>query len=85
MDEYLFLSIKSRHYRWNKIQCFNFAKKYIKILNKKYPEGVPPDQYFVLPGYEDMTKFQPIFVFDPIEGGFTLTSNTTFFSPNKIK
>jgi hypothetical protein len=83
MDQELFLAIKSRHYKWNRIQCFNFANKFLKIIAKKYPEGIPQNQYFVIPGYEDMTKFQPIVMFDIIEQAFILTSSTLFFTPSK--
>jgi hypothetical protein len=84
MDYSLFQAIKSRHYKWNRIQCFNFANKYVKIIARKFPEGIPDNQYFVIPGYEDMTKFQPIVIFDTIEQAFILTSNTVFFTPSKL-
>lgn len=84
MDFNLFKSIKARHYKWNRIQCFNFANKFVKIIANKYPEGIPATEYFVIPGYEDVTKFQPIVVFDTIEQAFMLTSNTLFFTPSNL-
>jgi len=84
IDYQLFKSIKSRHYRWNRIQCFNFANKYVNIISKKYPNGIEENQYFVIPGYEDMTKFQPIVVFDNIQNKFVLTTNTMFFTPSNL-
>ena len=84
MDYSLFQAIKSRHYKWNRIQCFNFANKFLKIIAKAHPEGIPENQYYVIPGYEDMTKFQPIIAFDIIEQAYILTSNTVFFTPSKL-
>lgn len=84
MDFQLFQSIKSRHFKWNRIQCFNFANKFVKIIANKYPAGVPENTYFVIPGYETMTKFQPIVVFDNIEQSFKLSMNTTFFTPSHL-
>jgi len=83
MDFQLFKSIKSQHYKWNRTQCFNFANKIVNIVSRKYPAGIKENEYFVLPGYEHMTKFQPIIVFDKIENRFILSTNTVFFTPSK--
>lgn len=86
MDFILFKSIKSQHYKWNRIQCLAFANRHLDTIKKKYPDGniLPPNTYFVLPGYEHMTKFQPIIVFDSIENIFILSTNTVFFTPSII-
>jgi len=84
MDFQLFKSIKSQHYKWNRNQCFSFANKFVNIISKKYPNGVPNNTYFVIPGCEHMTKFQPIVVFDEVEQRFIVKTDTLFFTPSKL-
>jgi hypothetical protein len=84
MDLQLFQSIKSKHYKWNRIQCFRFADRFVRIISSKYPKGIPESEYFVLPGYESMTRFQPIVIFDPLTATFILSSNTVFFTPSNL-
>jgi hypothetical protein len=84
MDYEILRVIKAKHSKWNRIQCQHHVNKYIKLLTKNMPNGLPEGQYFVIPGYEDVPRFQPILVFNHESKEFELTSNTKFFKPIKI-
>lgn len=85
MNYEIFKVIKSKHYKWNRIQCQNFVNKYIDKLQLLLPRGIPENQYFVVPGYEHVTRFQPIIIFNASSKLYELSSTTKFFTPIKIK
>jgi hypothetical protein len=70
--------IKSRNKGWNKYACIRFVDKCLTRIKAKLPDGIPSNQYFVLPGFEDVCHNQPIIIFDPTESMYKLTLNNKF-------
>lgn len=70
-------TIKLYNRRFTRQQCINQADKYINLISNKYPEGVNSNVYFVIPGYEHITKNQPVVVYSE-EGEFKLSTNNMF-------
>ena len=85
MEYEVFKAIKSLHYRWNRIQCQSFVDRFISKLIKWIPNGIPENQYIVLPGYEHITRFQPIIIYNQEAKIYQLSSDTKFFKPIKLK
>lgn len=85
MEYEVFKTIKSKHFRWNRIQCQSFVDKFIDKLSKWIPDGIPENQYIVLPGYEHITRYQPIIVYNQEAKIYQLTNDTKFFKPIKLK
>jgi hypothetical protein len=84
MDTEALRTIKNLNWRWRPTKCIKFAKGYIDIITKKYPLGIPGNEYFVLPGFEHVTKNQPIVAYNGAEGQFELTVTTKFQLLNTV-
>jgi len=70
--------IKSRNKGWNKYACIRFVEKWLSRLKTQLPDGIPENQYFVLPGFEDVGHNQPIIKFDPSESMYKIALNNKF-------
>jgi len=77
MDLTALKTIKQKNPKWSIAQCKKHAQKVINIITNKYPEGCEA-QYFVLPGFEHVTKNQPIISFNLSEGSWGLDNQTKF-------
>jgi len=74
-------TIRIHNYKWNKVKATKFANNFINIISKKYPAGLDSNVYFVLPGFEHVTKHQPIVEFNPVEGIWELSTTDLFKQP----
>jgi len=62
-------------------ECKKIAGGFVNLINKKHPAGLDvgvDNVYFALPGFEHVTKNQPVVTFDPTEGMWILDTNTKF-------
>lgn len=71
-------SIRNNNLKWSITKCKQFSETFIDIITKKYPIGIDDSTYFVIPGYEHVTKNQPIIAFNPSEGSWELETTTKF-------
>jgi|SaaInlV_125m_DNA_1040241.scaffolds.fasta_scaffold00121_25 hypothetical protein len=76
MDELALKTIINYNKRWRSRKATIFVNKYIKLISQKYPEGLK--DYFVVPGFEHVTRNQPIIVFNNTEDIWELRSNTLY-------
>jgi|TARA_B110000902_G_C14092744_1_gene507523 hypothetical protein len=76
MDELALKTIISYNKRWRARKATIFVNKYIKLISEKYPKGLK--DYFVVPGFEHVTRNQPIIVFNSTEDIWELRSNTLY-------
>tara|TARA_R110001606_G_scaffold280757_1_gene429522 strand:- start:231 stop:476 length:246 start_codon:yes stop_codon:yes gene_type:complete len=76
MDELALKTIINYNKRWRARKATIFVNKYIKLISQKYPEGLK--DYFVVPGFEHVTRNQPIIVFNTTEDIWELRSNTLY-------
>ena len=59
------------------------AKEFTDLINKKYPEGVEDETtYFVMPGFEHVTKHQPIAGYNSTEASWELYTTDLYLQPN---
>lgn len=70
-------TIRSQNSKWSAAKCKKHAQNFINAINGAYPEGTEGDQYFVIPGFEHVTKNQPIISYSE-EGEWVLEINTKF-------
>lgn len=63
-------------------QALKFVEKHINLLNSTYPQGFDNEEktYFVLPGFENTTKNQPIIKFNPGEGKWELHTTSPYIT-----
>lgn len=73
--------IKDYNLKLTLLECKDKAIEFIQIITKKYPNGLD-NTYFVMPGFEHVTRNQPIASFDPTEGLWQLDINTKFENIN---
>jgi len=78
MDNEIIKIIKNSNSKWSIPKCKKYVDNFIKIISKKYPLGLENNEYFVLPGFEHVTKNQPIIKFDPTESTWVLEKTTKF-------
>lgn len=78
MDIAAIQTIRNYNRRWGKRAAEKFASKFINLINKKYPEGPDKNTYYVIPGFEQVTRDQPIVQFNETDGIWVLSSFTLF-------
>lgn len=71
-------TIKRQNSKWTIAKCKKHAQSVINMISKEFPDGIDTEHYFVVPGFEHVTKDQPIITFDPTEGQWELNINTKF-------
>jgi len=76
-------TVKIHNWKWTKGKIEKFLKLHLKLVQDKYPEGLPNSTYFVVPGFEHVTKNQPVVKFSPAEGIWVISTLTLF--ENNIK
>jgi hypothetical protein len=58
----------------NKVSYYNkLFNKYLRIISKKYPDGIKERDYFSVPGYEHVTTGRPIIKYSKEDKEFYLT------------
>lgn len=70
-------TIKALNLKWSKKQCLAYVDKYINVIAKKYPDGIPSNEYFVVPGFEH-TVHKPIIKYNEVESTYELDSTSIF-------
>jgi hypothetical protein len=78
MDPLAIRTVQLRSLRCTKEQATAELTKHLDLISNKYPEGLPSDTYFVIPGFEHVTKNQPIIKFNPAEGVWEVKSINKF-------
>lgn len=75
-------TIRVHNWKMPRNKAVKLAQGYLDILQKNYPLGLDkPSSYFVLPGFEHVTRMQPIAVYSPTEGLWELS--TTDYLPQQ--
>jgi hypothetical protein len=79
-------TIRIHNWKWSRTKAVKYAQKYLDLVSNRYPNGLPEntkEEYFVLPGFDHVTKNQPIMVFSPTQLIWELTSTSLFLEPKK--
>ncbi len=78
-------TIKFHNKRWSKARSLRYVDNLINnFIAKKYPEGLPENQYLVLPGYEHVARNQPIITFNSKINQYQLGTITKFYLENTL-
>ena len=82
MDGAAIQTIRNYNRRWGKRAAERFASRFINLINKKYPDGYDSEAkgrvYYVIPGFEQVTRDQPIVEFNETDGIWKLSAFTLF-------
>ena len=78
-------TIRIQNYSITRSKARDAGSNFIKIINSRYPNGVDSDKetYFVMPGYEHVTKYQPVATFNNSDNSWELSTINKFKRPNK--
>jgi hypothetical protein len=71
-------TVKIHNWKWTRYKIEKFLKNILKLVQNKYPEGLTNGTYFVVPGFEHVTKAQPIIRFNPAEGMWEISTINLF-------
>ena len=71
-------TIKVHNWGFSRLECIDLANRYMDFIRNKYPLGIEPNNYFVIPGYEHVTKNQPIIIYNGVEGEYKLSTANLF-------
>jgi hypothetical protein len=80
-------TIRIHNWSWSRIKAIKFADSFINLISNKYPLGIEDiknQTYFVVPGFEHVTKNQPIIKFNPAEGAWELSVTNLLSDLNNI-
>lgn len=64
--------------KWTIAKCRKHVNTIIKGVDKLYPDGLDAGNYIVIPGFEHVTKNQPVLSYNAINSVWDLNINTTF-------
>lgn len=85
MDVNAIRTIRIHNFKATRPSCVEKAQKFLDTLTKHRPMGFDGesdnDQYYVMPGYEHVTKYQPIAIYSGTEGEWQLSSTSLFVQP----
>jgi len=84
MDLNAIRTIRIHNFKASRTACVKKAKAFLDLLTKHKPKGfteVGTEQYYVMPGFEHVTKFQPVAVYSDTEGEWQLSCTTLFVEP----
>jgi len=85
MDNNAIKTIRIHNFKATRTSCVEKAQEFLDMLTKHRPMGFvvksDNDQYYVMPGYEHVTKSQPVAVFATVEGEWQLSSTNLFVQP----
>jgi len=72
-------TIRIHNWKMSKTKAVKLAQKYLDLIQSKYPMGPDNDTtFFVVPGFEHVTRLQPIVTFNPTEGAWELSTTDLF-------
>jgi len=73
-------TIKWLNWKLSNLEIMQMVDKFINLISARYPLGLEGsnEQYFVVPGFEHVTKNQPIIRFVDGEGEWQLSTSTKF-------
>ena len=77
-------TIRVHKWKMTKRQAEKFAQNYVDIIQNAYPIGIEDtdnETYFVLPGFEHVTKHQPVVAYHPTQGMWELQTRDKFLLP----
>lgn len=77
-------TIRIHNWKWSRTKAEKFAKKYVGIISRAYPigiEGSDTETYFVMPGFEHVTKHQPVVAYNPTQGEWEVQTRDLFLLP----
>jgi len=84
MDIFAVRTVRIHNWKWPKLKAEKLLKHYVDIIGKKYPTGIEEsNQYFVVPGFEHVTKDQPIISYNPAEACWEVSTTTQFLINKK--
>ena len=77
-------TIRIHNFSKSRSQAREIGETFVTLIGRKYPNGPDTDKeiYFVLPGYEHVTKYQPVAVFNKLDNSWELSTINTFKQPN---
>jgi len=76
MDFNALKTIKNYNLKLSLLDCKNKAESFLKLISKKYPKG--KSEYFVMVGFEHVTKNQPIAQYNTDLNEWEIKSITKF-------
>tara|TARA_R110002012_G_scaffold194335_5_gene362144 strand:- start:222 stop:464 length:243 start_codon:yes stop_codon:yes gene_type:complete len=71
-------TIKRGKKKWSIAKCKKHVKSIIKGVDNLYPDGLSKGNYIVIPGFEHVTKNQPVLSYNATNSVWDLNINTTF-------
>jgi len=87
MDHVAINTIRVQNWGMSITRAKRVAMDFLNLLSIKYPTGLGEEvvnpTYFVMPGFEHVTKNQPIGVYNGSEGCWELSTSTLFVEPNQ--
>jgi len=85
-EEKAIRTIRALKWRCSKYRAKKIINTYGRIITKKYPNGLDTsnEEYFVLPGFEHVTKNQPVFKYNNSLGNWEIKAESKFNNPNTI-
>lgn len=78
MDLSAIRTVQIHKFRCTKDEAVEELSKNLNLIANKYPAGLDTNTYFVVKGYEHVTKNQPIIRFSPSEGNWEITTINHF-------
>jgi hypothetical protein len=79
MDIDALKTIRIHNWKMPRTKAIKLAQKYLEVIQFSYPTGVEDETtYFVIPGFEHVTRFQPIVVYNLTEGIWEVSTTNLF-------
>jgi hypothetical protein len=80
-------TIRIQNFDFDREDARQSAKEFIDLITAKYPSGLEDEtinekSYFVMPGYEHVTRHQPIAGYNSKEASWELYTTDLFLQPN---
>jgi len=84
MDVRAVRTVRIHNWKWPRTKAEKLLIKYKDLITKKYPQGIEEtNQYFTVPGYEHVTKDQPIIFYNHTEGSWEISVANQFINPKQ--
>lgn len=83
MNQEAIKTIRVHNWGMSRTQAIALAQRYVDLISGAYPSGVESDNetYFVVPGFEHVTKHQPVLAYHPTEAQWELQTRNLFVEP----
>lgn len=78
-------TIRGLNWKFTKVRAQKHVNKFLSLIQKRYPEGdkIFPTAYFVMPGYEHVTRNQPIAIYNENTAAWEISVINLFVNPKK--